>query len=358
MTTDSRPQVDLERLLRAQRAGAEVARFGAGAEVICDGLVKIYKVADLEVVALQGLDLVVEPGELVAIVGASGSGKSTLLNVLSGLDVPTAGRAIVAGHDLLTMKEGERTRYRRHVIGFIRQQTASNLLPYLTARENVELPMGLAGVRARARRERAEELLEQVGLADRARHRPDRLSGGEQQRVAIAVALATGPRVIFADEPTGELDSVTAGSVFALLRHASELHHVTVVIVTHDPQVAAYVSRTVAIRDGRTSSETLRRVEAGDDGEHRVISEEYAVLDRAGRLQLPREHIDALHLERRVRLLLEPTHVGVWPDRAQDDGSGAEAGEGAGDGPDAAADRASDAGADTVARVPPEDAGA
>jgi ABC-type methionine transport system ATPase subunit len=151
---------------------------------------------------------------------------------------------------------------------------------------------------------------------DRARHRPDRLSGGEQQRVAIAVALACGPRVLLADEPTGELDSVTAAEVFALLRQVSLLNGVTVLIVTHDPQVAAHVSRTVAIRDGRTSSETLRRVQARDDGERHVIDEEYAVLDRAGRLQLPREHIEALHLERRVRLLLEPTHVGIWPDRS------------------------------------------
>ncbi len=313
MTRTPTTSVDLQRLLD-QRGNPDQPRFGAGAEIVCDGLVKIYKVADLEVVALQGLDLLVEPGELIAIVGASGSGKSTLLNILAGLDVPSAGRALVAGHDLLSMKERERTAYRRGVIGFVRQQTASNLLPYLSARENVELPMSLAGVRAGARRSRAEELLEQVGLARRAGHRPDRLSGGEQQRVAIAVALATGPRVLLADEPTGELDSVTAGEIFGLMRRASELYHVTVVIVTHDPQVADHVDRTVAIRDGRTASETLRRVEAGDDGEHRIISEEYAMLDRAGRLQLPREHIEALHLERRVRLLLEPTHVGVWPD--------------------------------------------
>ena len=313
-TAPPRPGIDLEALRRQQGRDPELV-YGAGAEIVCDGLVKIYKVADLEVVALQGLDLLVESGELVAIVGASGSGKSTLLNVLAGLDVPTAGRAIVSGHDLLAMKERERTSYRRHAIGFIRQQTASNLLPYLSARENVELPLALSGVRARDRRRRADELLEQVGLADRARHRPDRLSGGEQQRVAIAVALACGPRVVLADEPTGELDSSTAGEIFALLRHVSELHGVTVLIVTHDPQVATHVNRTVAIRDGRTSSEILRRFRPGDDGEHHIIDEEYAVLDRAGRLQLPREHIDALHLERRVRLLLEPTHVGVWPDQ-------------------------------------------
>ncbi|MGH2382727.1 MAG: ABC transporter ATP-binding protein, partial [Candidatus Limnocylindria bacterium] len=170
--------------------------FGEGAQIACDNLVKIYKVADLEVVALQGLDLLVDPAEMIAIVGASGSGKSTLLSILGGLDVPSAGRATVAGHDLTAMGRRERTIYRRRVIGFVWQQTARNLLPYLSAVENVELPMILDGRDARARRERAHELLALVGLGMRATHRPDRLSGGEQQRVAIAVALSNEPEVI------------------------------------------------------------------------------------------------------------------------------------------------------------------
>ncbi len=288
--------------------------FGEGAQIACDNLVKIYKVADLEVVALQGLDLLVDPAEMIAIVGASGSGKSTLLSILGGLDVPSAGRATVAGHDLTAMGRRERTNYRRRVIGFVWQQTARNLLPYLSAVENVELPMILDGAAGSLRRRSAIELLAMVGLRDRAGHRPDRLSGGEQQRVAIAVALANRPEVLLADEPTGELDTDTSGEIFELLRQVNREMGTTVVIVTHDPLVSEQVQRTVAIRDGRTSSETLRRTSLSDDGDHQVIAEEFAVLDRAGRLQLPRAHVEALELDRRVRLRLEPDHIGVWPD--------------------------------------------
>ncbi len=299
---------------------------GDGALIVCDNLVKIYKVADLEVVALQGLDLLVEPGEFIALVGASGSGKSTLMNILGGLDVPSAGRAVVAGHLLGEMGRRERTEYRRRVIGFVWQQTSRNLLPYLTARQNVELPMLLNGVPRREREERAADLLARVGLAERGDHRPERLSGGEQQRVAIAVALANQPAVLFADEPTGELDTVTAHQVFDLLRTVNHELGVTIVVVTHDPLVSEQVSRTIAIRDGRTSSETLRRRAVTEQGDHHVISEEYAVLDRVGRLQLPRAHVEALGLERRVRLALEPDHISVWPDRDRSadgsDGSG------------------------------------
>ncbi|HEX7222247.1 MAG TPA: ABC transporter ATP-binding protein [Candidatus Limnocylindrales bacterium] len=293
--------------------GQRRPRYGEGALISCDNLVKIFKVADLEVVALQGLDLLVSKGEMIAIVGASGSGKSTLMNILGGLEVPSAGRAVVAGYDLGQIGRRERTRYRRKVVGFVWQQTARNLLPYLSAVENVELPMVLDG--RKGRRERATELLGLVGLPDRLHHRPDRLSGGEQQRVAIAVALANAPDVVLADEPTGELDSVTSHDVFALLRRVNEQLGTTIVIVTHDAVVSEQVQRTVAIRDGRTSTETLRRTELGDDGDHRAIAEEFAVLDRAGRLQLPKQHIAALELEHRVRLRLEEDHVGVWPDR-------------------------------------------
>ncbi len=289
------------------------ARYGDGAVIVCDGLVRIFKLADLEVVALQGLDLLVDGGEMVAIVGASGSGKSTLLGILGGMDVPSAGRAVVAGYDLGRMNGAERTRFRRRVVGFVWQQTSRNLLPYLSAVENVELPMVLDG--RTQRRQRALELLDLVGLADRATHRPDRLSGGEQQRVAIAIALANDPAVVLADEPTGELDSQTSADVFGLLRRLNKELGTTIVIVTHDAFVSEQVQRTVAIRDGRTSTETLRRTEQTDEGHHRVISEEYAVLDRAGRLQLPRSHVEALELRNRVRLRLEEDHVGVWPDR-------------------------------------------
>jgi len=284
-------------------------------QIVCDNLVKIYKVADLEVVALQGLDLVVEAGELIAVVGASGSGKSTLQNILGGLDTPTAGKADVAGFDLTALPTRERTNYRRRVVGFIWQQTARNLFPYLTAAENVELPLVLDGLAARTRHERSRELLALVGMADRASHRPDQLSGGEQQRVAIAIALANRPKILLADEPTGELDSESAEEIFAAFRAINETLGVTVVVLTHDPLVATQVNRTIAIRDGRTSTETLRRAEIDATGEHRIVAEEFALLDRVGRLQLPSEYVEALELERRVRLALEPDHVGVWPDR-------------------------------------------
>jgi ABC-type lipoprotein export system ATPase subunit len=282
--------------------------------ILCDGVVKIFKVADLEVVALQGLDLVVEPGEFIAIVGASGSGKSTLLSILGGLDVPSAGRVVVDGHLVGEMGAAERTAYRRKVLGFVWQQTARNLLPYLTARENVELPMLLEGVSRSERQARASSLLELVGLSDRAGHKPGTLSGGEQQRVAIAVALANEPAVILADEPTGELDTTTAHEVFELLRDVNERLGVTIVVVTHDPLVSDQVGRTIAIRDGRTSTETLRRRALTEEGDHHVIAEEYAVLDRVGRLQLPRSHVETLGLSRRVRLVLEETHIEIWPD--------------------------------------------
>jgi ABC-type lipoprotein export system ATPase subunit len=282
-----------------------------GAEILCDGLVKIYKVADLEVVALQGLELTVHAGEFIAVVGASGSGKSTLLNILGGLDTLSAGRAMVGGHLLSQLSERERTRYRRKIVGFVWQQTRRNLLPYLSAVENVELPMVLD--RSAERRSRALELLDRIGLAGIAHRRPEQLSGGEQQRVAIAVALANGPRLLLADEPTGELDSVTSGEIFDLLSRLNTELGTTIVAVTHDPLVADHVPRTVAIRDGRVSSETVRQRESGADGTERITSEEFAVLDAAGRVQLPGAHIRALGLARRVRLRLEPDHEGVWP---------------------------------------------
>jgi ABC-type lipoprotein export system ATPase subunit len=290
--------------------------MAAAPAILCDNLVKIYKVADLEVVALQGLDLVVDAGELIALVGASGSGKSTLQNILGGVDVPTAGRVEVAGQSLTDLTERERTLYRRRVVGFVWQQTSRNLLPYLTAAENVELPMTLEGVGRAQRRTRARRLLEVVGLGDRAGHRPEALSGGEQQRVAVAVALANEPPLLLADEPTGELDTDSSSELFETLRALNRELGVTIVVLTHDPLVSEQVSRTVAIRDGRIATETLRRYELGVGGEERVVAEEFAVLDRSGRLQLPQEYVDALQLERRVRLALERDHVSIWPHRA------------------------------------------
>jgi len=302
-------------------------RGASGGPLIeCDGLVKIFKVAELEVVALQGLDLIVDRGEFVAVVGASGSGKSTLLSILGGIEVPSAGRVVVDGHLVAEMDAAERTAYRRRVLGFVWQQTARNLLPYLSARENIELPMLLEGVPQGRRRARSAELLELISMPDRASHHPGMLSGGEQQRVAIAVALANEPALILADEPTGELDTTTAHEVFDLLRDVNQRLGVTIVVVTHDPLVSDQVSRTIAIRDGRTSTETLRRRSATEAGDHHVIAEEYAVLDRVGRLQLPRALVDALHLQRRVRLVLEDTHIEIWPDADPTTGASATTG--------------------------------
>ena len=293
--------------------------YGADALIVCDNVVRIYQVENIEVQALQGLDLLVKAGEMIAIIGASGSGKSTLLNVLSGLDVPTAGRARVGTWDLLTMTPAERLMYRRSEVGFIWQQTARNLLPYLSAVDNVALPMAFAGIGPRERSRRAASLLDTLGIGGKAHRRPGELSGGEQQRVAIAVALANEPHVLFADEPTGELDRATGEEVFAALRAANTDLGTTVVIVTHDAEVSGEVQRTVAIRDGRTSSEVVRRVEIDEFGTSSVIAEEFAVLDRAGRLQLPSEYRKSLKLRDRVRLELEADHVGIWPDRDVDE---------------------------------------
>jgi ABC-type lipoprotein export system ATPase subunit len=284
----------------------------------CENLVKIYKVADLEVVALQGLDLLIRQGEMMALVGPSGSGKSTLMNILGGLDFPTAGRVRVGDYNLLEMSRRDQVRYRRHMVGFVWQQTARNLLPYLTAMDNVELPMALAGFPVQERRARAADLLERVELADRMKHRPDRLSGGEQQRVAIAVAMANRPALLLADEPTGEVDSISAEQIFHSLRALNEEFGVTVMVVTHDMTVATRVDRVVGMRDGRTSTEILRR-RSGDVAIH---EEEYAILDRAGRLQLPEAYIEALDMEDRVRLRLLEDHVGVWPEHPQGDVNG------------------------------------
>ncbi|WP_225821395.1 ABC transporter ATP-binding protein [Streptomyces naphthomycinicus] len=291
--------------------------YGHDALITCDRLVRVFTTDGVEVQALQGLDLLVREGELMALVGASGSGKSTLMNILAGLDTPTAGAARVAGRDLLTMTAADRLAYRREVVGFVWQQTARNLLPYLTAAQNVALPLQLSGTRKgrRARTERVLELLELLQVADCRDRRPQQMSGGQQQRVAIAVALANGPAVLLADEPTGELDSHTAAQIFDAFRSANETLGTTIVIVTHDQAVAGEVRRTVAIRDGRTSTEVLRRSEIdAATGHETVVAREYAMLDRAGRLQLPADYLRALDMRDRVALELEADHIGVWPD--------------------------------------------
>jgi putative ABC transport system ATP-binding protein len=264
---------------------------------------KIFKVADLEVVALRGLDLKVEKGEIIAIIGSSGSGKSTLLNILAGYDVPSAGTVFVGDYDMLNMTSKEVVEYRRNEVGFVWQQTARNLFPYLTALENVELPMMLSGRNSKSRRSRAGELLDLVGLGERMTHRPEHLSGGEQQRVAIAVALANEPPLLLADEPTGELDDETGAEILELLNHLNVDLGTTIVIVTHDPAISTSVGRAIAIRDGKTSTEIRRKVEAGQAiGGAATETEEFLLVDASGRVQIPREMLDELKMGERVRV--------------------------------------------------------
>lgn len=304
----------------------EIRETEAGADgyfVVCDNLVKIYKVSDLEVVALQGLDLRVESGELTAMVGSSGSGKSTLLNILGGLDRPSAGRVIVGGQDLLKLSDMALGRYRRENVGFVWQQVTRNLIPYLTAQDNVELPMTMAGRSWRQKREWAEELLQTIGLWERRHHKMSQLSGGEQQRVAIAVSLANHPKLLLADEPTGEVDSDTANVIYGTFHQLNEHYDLTTIIVTHDPHIAAHVHRVVAIRDGKTSSETVRQVtpppsvwaRGGTDAglEEEVRFEEYVVLDTAGRLQLPRDYLDDLGITDRVTVEMVEDGILIRP---------------------------------------------
>ena len=283
--------------------------------VVCEDLFKIYKVADLEVVALRGLDLTVARSEVAAIVGASGSGKTTLLYILAGYDAPSAGAVTVGGRDLLAMSPKDAEEYRRHEVGFVWQQTSRNLLPYLTALENVALPMMLTGVPSEQRKKRAEELLVLTGLEERAGHTPDRLSGGEQQRVAVAVALANRPSLLLADEPTGELDEATAGEVLDLLRTVNRDLGTTVLIVTHDPAIAFKVDRVVMIRDGKTSAEVRRRiVHASRSDPSDEPFEEILLVDATGRVQIPQEFLEALNIRDKARVRLEDGRVTLLPE--------------------------------------------
>jgi ABC-type lipoprotein export system ATPase subunit len=269
----------------------------------CSGLFKIYKAAELEVVALRGLELTVGGGEIIAIVGASGSGKSTLLNILAGYDAPSAGTVRVGNYDLLQMTNREIVEYRRHEVGFIWQETSRNLFPYLSALENVELPMVISGASGPERRQRARELLDVVGLAHRADHKPAQLSGGEQQRVAIAVGLSNQPPLLLADELTGELDDETGEEMLELLNTVNTDIGTTIIIVTHDPAIATSVGRAIAIKDGKTSTETTREVsferKLGGDASG---TEEFLLIDSAGSVQIPREILDELSIGRRVRV--------------------------------------------------------
>ncbi len=269
----------------------------------CSGLVHIYKSADVEVVALQGLDMTVYAGEIVAIVGASGSGKTTLMNVLSAVDQPSAGQAEVEGVDLTALREGQRDSYRQQVVGYVWQQARLNVMADLTVEENLQMPLIAARRPLIERRRRAAELMGGFGLERRGDHRPRALSGGEQQLLAVAVALANRPKVLLADEPTAGLDRASARHVLGRLRDVRASEGTTVVMVTHDQAVTPFVDRVLRIRDGRVSTETS------------AARGERVVLDRAGRLQLPRHLVEELGLRglvsvRRVGdgILIEPAH--------------------------------------------------
>ncbi|MCR5816871.1 MAG: ATP-binding cassette domain-containing protein [Ruminococcus sp.] len=289
----------------------------------CENLVKIYKTDEVEVVALQGLDLDVKKGELMAIVGNSGSGKSTLLNMLGGLDRPSAGSLYIDGKNLLKFSDKDYMQYKRETVGFVWQNNARNLIPYLTAQQNVEMPMILSS--KKERKARAAQLLEKVGLSHRKNSRLDQMSGGEQQRVAIAIALANKPRLLLADEPTGSVDTKTSNMILDIFKELNKSEGITVVIVTHDVKLANHIDRVVAIRDGRTSSEIVRKrsykaeldemgdMLAPDEEGGEQTHEELAVLDRSGRLQIPKEHLEAmgLHGGDRVKVELDDDGKGI-----------------------------------------------
>ncbi|HIS93826.1 MAG TPA: ATP-binding cassette domain-containing protein [Candidatus Alectryocaccomicrobium excrementavium] len=270
--------------------------------VECENLVKIYKTKDIEVLALQGLEVRIAKGELMAIIGNSGSGKSTFLNMIGGLDRPSAGRLIVDGKDLFKLSDRELVDYKRRTVGFVWQNNARNLVPYLTAWQNVQMPM-LFDKGAQKKR-RALELLEMVGLAHKKNSRLAQLSGGEQQRIAVAISLANRPKLLLADEPTGSVDAKTGAYILDMLRAINRDTGVTIVIVTHDPLLAKKVNRVVAIRDGKISSERIMKQSYLDRlhdinafTDTKEVQDEYVVLDRAGRLQIPRDMLDKLHIE-------------------------------------------------------------
>lgn len=286
-------------MLNEETVDTAVSNENKSPIVVCENLVKIYKTGETEVLALQGLELTVEAGELLAIIGNSGSGKSTFLNMIGGLDKPSAGKLLVDGKDLFKMTEEELVEYKRETVGFVWQNNGRNLLPWLSAIENVMAPMMFVKkpLPLNERMARAEELLELVGMSHRKNSKLNQLSGGEQQRIALAIAIANKPKLLLADEPTGSVDSKTGDFILDVFRKLNE-QGMTVIIVTHDRLLSKKVSRVVSIRDGKTSSEFIMKQDYRNQLEHISLfdttQEEFAVLDRAGRVQLPKEMLEEI----------------------------------------------------------------
>ncbi len=269
------------------------------------GLVRIFRSEDIETFALQGLDLSVNHGEIVALVGPSGAGKSTFLNLLAALDKPDAGTLHVNDLDLVAANESARAAYRQRQIGFLWQQTTRNLIPGLTAKENIMLPALLAGHVYADTDAVADELLAAVDMLAFAAHDPLQMSGGQQQRIALATALACKPAILLADEPTGEVDWQNAERILTLLQSLRTRFNLTIVMVTHDPRVADSADRTIAIRDGRTSSEI------GQDDVETVV------IDAVGRLQIPIEIRQRLQLGQRATVNVVDGVIHITPRRKE-----------------------------------------
>lgn len=284
--------------------------------VLCDNLVKIYKTAETEVMALQGLDIAIQEKEVMAIIGNSGSGKSTFLNMIGALDRPTAGKLYVDGKDLFSLNKKEIVEYKKRTVGFIWQNNGRNLIPYLTALQNIQVPMMFEN--NQVKQQRSRELLKLIGLEHKKNEYPLMLSGGEQQRIAIAVALANNPKLLLADEPTGAVDVKTSDYIFSVLKEINEAFGTTIIIVTHDMKLAGKVQRVAAIRDGKISSELLNKVFAQSEMEQMkgiAEKEEYSILDRSGRVQLPKEMLKAAKITgNRVRIDYREGEIVILPE--------------------------------------------
>ena len=304
--TMEKPAADAETDTEASEAvGTDTDSVESDNIIDCDSLVKIYKTDEVEVMALQGLELTIKKGELMAVIGKSGSGKSTLLNMIGGLERPTAGKLYVDGKDLFAMTDKELVEYRKHTVGFVWQKNSRNLLPYMTALENVQVPMYFDKDNKADREKKAYDLLCKVGLKEKVNSYPSQMSGGEQQRVAIAIALANDPKILLADEPTGAVDSKTSDMIQDLFRKLNEELGITVIIVTHDISLANKVSRVVMIADGKISTEKIMK----EDYRKRINDmegvnfngsdshEEYSVLDKAHRVQISDDILEAAGID-------------------------------------------------------------